>query len=360
MQVKRYYLLDLLRGLASLMVVLWHYQHFFYVEPGIISSEFLRSDQPLYELLNIFYEYGRHAVELFFVLSGFIFYTLYYKKIGDRNITSREFFILRFSRLYPLHFLTLLFVTLMQFVSVEFNGQFEVYPNNDIKHFVLNLFFASSWGLQDGYSYNGPIWSVSVEVLLYTIFFVTAFYRFGNMLFIVMLIATGLTIVSTTNLDNIGWGIFCFFCGGVISKLHLTSNFSKLLTMSNRNKVLGIFVLTITATLVWLYPPVRLSILMLYGAIFPIIVFLLAEIQRFNLNLGSSLHLIGDITYSTYLLHFPLQLIIIVISKYHDITIQYNSIEFFSFYFVILILISTYSYRYFELPMQRYIRKCYL
>lgn len=50
-------------------------------------------------------------------------------------------------------------------------GSYFVYPNNDIKHFLLNLFFASSWSFESGHSFNGPIWSVSVEVLLHALFF---------------------------------------------------------------------------------------------------------------------------------------------------------------------------------------------
>jgi len=44
---KHLYLLDILRGLASLAIVIWHYQHFFFVAPGEPSETFIRSDQPL-------------------------------------------------------------------------------------------------------------------------------------------------------------------------------------------------------------------------------------------------------------------------------------------------------------------------
>lgn len=43
---------------------------------------------------------------------------------------------------------------------------------NDLYYFVLQLFVASDWGLQAGDSFNGPIWSISVELLVYVIFFV--------------------------------------------------------------------------------------------------------------------------------------------------------------------------------------------
>ena len=42
---------------------------------------------------------------------------------------------------------------------------------NDLKHFLLNLAFASYWGFQDGQSFNGPSWSISAEILVYVLFF---------------------------------------------------------------------------------------------------------------------------------------------------------------------------------------------
>jgi peptidoglycan/LPS O-acetylase OafA/YrhL len=36
---------------------------------------------------------------------------------------------------------------------------------------MLQLFFASCWGLERATSFNGPVWSISVEVLVYLVFF---------------------------------------------------------------------------------------------------------------------------------------------------------------------------------------------
>lgn len=59
------YSLDVLRGLAALSVVFWHWQHFFYV--GSEPNNFILEKQPFYNILSLFYRHGDLAVELFFL-----------------------------------------------------------------------------------------------------------------------------------------------------------------------------------------------------------------------------------------------------------------------------------------------------
>ena len=101
---KRFYLLDLLRGLAALSVVIWHYRHFYYVD-GIFPENVYLSEFPLNTLLKIPYEYGGLAVEFFFCLSGYIFFQFYYAKISMRKISFRAFFTRRLIRLYSCFFI---------------------------------------------------------------------------------------------------------------------------------------------------------------------------------------------------------------------------------------------------------------
>src|SRR5262245_41246111 len=139
----RLHSLDALRGVAALSVVLWHWQHFF--SSGTeLAADFAREAQPLYEVFRLFYRYGDMAVDLFFSLSGFIFFWLYAETIAARRLAPREFFVLRFSRLYPLHLVTLLLVAIGQAFYTGINGHGFIYPLNDAWHFTPNLFFLQS------------------------------------------------------------------------------------------------------------------------------------------------------------------------------------------------------------------------
>jgi peptidoglycan/LPS O-acetylase OafA/YrhL len=151
--------LDALRGVAALTVVFWHWQHFFWTGDAP-PADFRVESQPLFSVFFLFYRNGTRAVDLFFLLSGFIFFWIYASKISEGTVSAGRFFMLRFSRLYPLHLVTLLLVAAGQYAYAAANGNFFVYPANDAYHFVLNLLLIPSIGLErGGLSFNSPIWS---------------------------------------------------------------------------------------------------------------------------------------------------------------------------------------------------------
>ena len=155
---------NFLRGIAALSVLLWHYQHFFFANP----STFDRSQQPFYSLFKTFYINGHLAVQLFWAVSGFVLCHSYMSRTDTR---WRQFFWARFARLYPLHLITLTTVAALQLINQRVLGSYRIYDYNDLKHFVFNVFFMQGWGFNDGFSFNAPTWSVSVEIVVYIIFF---------------------------------------------------------------------------------------------------------------------------------------------------------------------------------------------
>lgn len=76
-----------------------------------------------------------------------------------------------FVRLYLIHVITLLIVAVSQQISFRTLNTFQIHRSNDQFHFVLNLFFVQSWGFKKGNSLNAPTWSVSIEIMSYTLFF---------------------------------------------------------------------------------------------------------------------------------------------------------------------------------------------
>jgi peptidoglycan/LPS O-acetylase OafA/YrhL len=177
-QQDRFYILDLIRGLAAFSILFYHYNVLYFTTPLIRP---LRSEEsatePLYAQLWILYDHGHYAVNFFWMLSGFVFGAVYL--YGAKG--TRDFIVHRLARLYPLHLLTLCVVSALQILSITFTGQFQIVAINDLYHFILQLFFASNWGIQKGPSFNAPIWSVSIEVLVYGLFWVTRphLYRAG-------------------------------------------------------------------------------------------------------------------------------------------------------------------------------------
>ena len=170
--MKKYYSIEILRFLTSISVLIYHYRHFF--APYNLNSNLnyfeMGSTLPFYNFLGFLYEHGIFGVHVFYTISGFVFAHIYL--FNEKIVTSKSFFLNRFARLYPLHLATLLLVSILQFYSFLQFENYQIIQLNDFYHFILNILFISSWGFENGHSFNAPIWSVSVEIAIYILFFI--------------------------------------------------------------------------------------------------------------------------------------------------------------------------------------------
>jgi peptidoglycan/LPS O-acetylase OafA/YrhL len=359
---ERMYSLDALRGIAALAVVFWHWQHFFF-SGASLSASFIREQQPFYSVFLIFYKHGALAVDLFFTLSGFVFFWLYAKAISEHKTEPLAFFILRFSRLYPLHLVALLVVTAGQALFIINNGHCFVYPYYDLWHFALNIFMIPSIGLERGYSFNAPVWSVSVEVVLYIIFFMLCWFRLNRPIILIILAAFGFFWLNSYYLP-LGRGIGAFFLGG------LTYYLFEIIERSQSSHRIALILQLLTASL-WLFMlllvyrdlsldifTAQIKALFPIVLLFPLTILSVTLLEMKNKKIALRLSWLGDISYSSYLLHFPLQLSFMLINQYLG-----GSVKFFTsntsivLFFIILLLLSLASFRCLELPLQQYLRK---
>jgi peptidoglycan/LPS O-acetylase OafA/YrhL len=365
---KRLHALDATRGLAALAVALWHWQHFAFVGDGLPKG-FDRSAQPFYGVLKLFYERGDTAVDYFFVLSGFVFYWLYSRPIGTGFVNWRLFSVQRFSRLYPLHFATLLLVAFGQWLYTRTAGHPFIYTFNDWYHFVLNATFTSHWGWERGHSFNGPIWSVSIEILLYILFFLIA--RSGKAgLGTSLAISIGaFAIYETRYPHDVFRGITMFFLGGAI--FHVTTAVSRVsASMMSRVPIYGICALSWGLVVThWYVTPIsqylprlgstgKVSVAAFTDFILlPSTVCTLALLEIDRGRLLNRLSWVGDITYASYLLHFPLQLLLALAVTYGLVSASFwlHPASLVAF-FIVLVVASRATFAYFERPLQNWLR----
>lgn len=377
----RFYSLDVLRGFAALSVVCYHWRHFLIADGDLVPA--VAAQQPFYRIFQPFYNEGWRAVDLFFCLSGFIFTWLYAAPIRDRKVSAWAFSVLRFSRLYPLHFATLLLVLALQTLITRQTGAPFVYPINDARHFILNIFFASSWGLETRQSFNGPVWSVSVEIVLYAVFFITCLLglsRWWSLLGLFFLSVIGYALGLHPELAR---GLNSFFLGCLSFHIFKAVN-------ARRPSAAALTVLTTVCGLVWLavgviwythaltssfqtyiadHPGTSLGRLtrfvqmfethaMFDFAAFPLTVITLALVESHRGTLGKRIAFVGDVSYSSYLLHFPLQAIVFLIASYAGWSTQiYLHPATFILFFAALVGLSLLSFHAFERPVQSFIRR---
>lgn len=152
--------LDGFRGLLALFVAIYHTYW-----PSYING-------------SAFLENGPVIIDLFFVFSGFLLFTLYAGNIRS-DVDAAKFIKKRFARLYPLHLFTLvLFVAfacfriLMHGLGYATQDPGEILPfqpgaNEGWATLFSNLTLLQSMGLHDSLSFNAPSWTVSVEFFAY-------------------------------------------------------------------------------------------------------------------------------------------------------------------------------------------------
>lgn len=346
--------LELLRFAASVAVLLWHYQHFSYV--GAVARDFVREKQPFYSVLRVFYEHGLFGVQVFWCISGFIFTWKYGEEVANGSISGSRFFVLRFSRLYPLHFATLIFVAVAQAYYVKHHGFAFVYQPNDSKHFVLQLFMASGWGFESGESFNGPIWSVSVEVLVYFCFFLAIRVATASAWLNVLIVGAGLGAMYLGLVSPVLDALTFFYLGGLVAHSFLRRrpiNTSWLLLTI----ALSIVVLLPSRVPENLMSPTSFSAHLFLAVWTPALLFVALSIKVSNDTLQRMFAEAGNLTYAAYLIHFPLQLTLANLFAVRNATIPVYSPAFLLAYAALTLTVAYFVYSRFEVPCQRVIRQ---
>ena len=346
---------NLLRGICALAILIFHYQHFFYT--GTRIDNFNTEMQPFYGALSFFYLNGARAVQIFWCISGLILTHAYFAKKGT---DAYSFFLSRFSRLYPLHLITLLVVALLQFSSKKNLNTFQIYESNNKTSFFLNLLYVQKWIPGTGLSFNAPTWSVSIELSVYIMFFIVLklIQRYRELVPILILIALQFAKVyfRTYATNLFFYECLTYFTAGVFLYFFIErlNNLSvRPIQLVCEFSLLGGF----CTVLYYKYEVEPSSPLWL--AIGVLTVFLVAQIDGSRLApLLIKAKMLGDLSYSVFLWHVPIQIAIKLVQAEFSIdnSIAYNKL-FFIFFIALTYCVGFLSYRFIEQPAQRLIQK---
>jgi peptidoglycan/LPS O-acetylase OafA/YrhL len=343
--------IEVLRFLCAFAILIWHYPLFFVVGE-VDDTQLLANRQmlPVHWLLQYLYAQGWCAVQIFWCISGFIFYWRYARQISDRRIGLVEFATRRFSRLYPLHIVTLILVAVLQYLYFRSHGQTFIVSNNSPGAFLAQLFFASNWFDWQSESFNGPIWSISVEILVYFSFFYTMRAIGANPIGAIVISGVGFALFYNGfllfHMEKVCECVVLFFAGGAAQLL------------SKQRFALPGFACVGTAVVALLAADV---IHVNLGVVAILTVCFVLSFARFGeMKSGSFLKhaaFLGNATYSSYLIHFPLQLGMVTIVD----VMGYGRTVFFSpitlgIYLALVIVTSLAVFHWFEAPAQDWLR----
>lgn len=159
--------LQICRGIAACLVVLYHFSE---------SSKYFLGHRPL----ESFFMFGHAGVSFFFVLSGFIIYYIHQKDIGNVKAIP-TYLIKRLIRIYPFYWPVLIAVTVGYLMFGTHPGGFDVASIN-FDYFVRSLLLIS-------YAKHPIVviaWTLVHEIFFYFIFsFLLLSKRIGALIFLI-------------------------------------------------------------------------------------------------------------------------------------------------------------------------------
>ena len=302
---------------------------------------------------------GPTMVTYFFVLSGFIMALNYH--CYDKQFNTLNFYIRRFARIYPVYIFS---VFLMGSVVIEIG-------NNTLFAFILNIFMLQAWIPPYPITFNYPGWSLSVEAFMYlivpllvmasttftkkqTLTIGILFWLFTQIIHIWVI--NSYTIIS----PSINYDFYYYnplihvntFILGYVFGTWFKDNRSAL---SRLVPISPIFIGILSCLLLYLLINTNNIIELKYdyavGMLAPLfvlfIMFLSIDKSVIKKTLCNRwLVLLGDSSYSIYILHVPVYSIFSLFFPYMS---KYEELNFLT-YIVILTLISIYSMKKLENP----------
>ncbi|AKD57248.1 acyltransferase family protein [Spirosoma radiotolerans] len=260
--------LILLRAIAVIAVCFCHFGYPLYAENAYN------------DLFVFFYDYGKYGVQIFFVVSGFVIPLSLY--MGRYSIEYYFRFLLkRLLRLHPPYLAALALTLLISFFSYKIRGI--NYPET-VESIIASLFY---FHFPDD---NPVFWTLAVEAeyylfigLLYTI--IVKLPRTYILVFTPILILIG----QSQLIDYIlFFSYIVYFLIGIIGFMIYTNQGSKIL-----NTIALISLLPLTYVV--------------YGATEALVASVtIGFILGYQGSIGKLPNFIGEISYSFYLIHFPL------------------------------------------------------
>lgn len=336
-----------LRGIAAWAVVLYHIRaSLTVILPGAVIDVLAK---------------GYLAVDLFFILSGFVLWYNYAPRLRERGLAEAGPFLWRrIARIWPLHAVILGVFVALALLLLATGRDTSDYPFAELP---LHLLLMQNWGLTAELSWNHPAWSISCEWAAYLLFPIAAIalhwekWRSGALLIVLCgLLASmyGLSLVfglTSLGADIPHFGvprcIIEFGAGTILSALWLRwrsgSRLPALISALIALGGLGLY-LAIDAE--------PLSIFLGFAAL-TLFLALSSGWARNPLN-GRLLHMLGTISYATYLVHTILFKMFKLLFVRNPDDVPLSSL---AAYLVLTLIMSAILYNLVERPAQRWMNR---
>ncbi len=305
--------IDFLRGLSCLGVLLYHVRVDLWIGWWRITShpQEYSSFAKAMAWLSIPTPFLGYAILLFFLISGFCIH--YPNTSGNAKPCWKTYFIRRFWRIYPTYFVAVVFTAGISFLCLTFWGD----ETWDIDRIIRVATLTQNYPPGSGQFLSNPsLWTIPLEIefyLLYPLVFLFFASNRGSFLWIIAFGISGLSVLLSY--QGYQWLTFTvlflwpsWLLGAWIAQLYrdqklILIKLDYLLTLSGLS--LGVSLMSRYQN--WESWTQYIAWIAFYSISF---IFCLAHTQFINRIIGNRLmkaiSWIGKISFSLYLIHFPL------------------------------------------------------
>lgn len=344
MTASRYIFLDGIRGLAAIFVVTRH-------TTELWGFSFFRSYL---------------AVDLFFILSGFVIANAYEKKLNTKSLSTKSFIITRLIRLYPIYLLSLLLCSILYLTSITGTQN----PSGTTSKLMLSMALATAMlpsripGSPSLFPMNGPYWSLFFELIINLVYaairpiltgrvLITIIAFFGALLSGASLLRGNLDVGHTWGMGSIAAGFsragFGIFLGIFI--------FRNIDSFSIKFQKIQFPWMATILTIAILASPSFGQLNSIIDIVSVIVIFpalLIIASQGKSGKAEKFLTALGSASYPIYVLHLPLGLIFASYLEEQDIQIAPISGVVF---LALLIPIALTSEKIYDIPVRKWLTK---
>ncbi|MBT2689228.1 acyltransferase [Bacillus sp. ISL-47] len=339
----KFSLIQVFRGIAALLVLIHH--------GAYTGEEYLN-----YEYLNGIFKVGWIGVDFFFILSGFIIYYVHSKDIGIKT-KMKTFILKRFIRVYPIYGIMTTFLLFLFFIVPNWGVGYETSIDVIIKSFLL---FPQE---------HAPIisvgWTLEHEIFFYIMFSLLIFLKPKYSVVIASMWIIGI-VSNSVGIINLEKKIFLNF---VFSNYNLEFIFGCIVgyiflnykVKYNKSLILmGIIGFISGWYFVYQDDLIRYTTLaiLVFGISFSLIVLATVNVEKSNkIKVPKFLLVLGDASYSIYLTHFYILLLLFkVLSKLESIN-PFNDFITITCTFIIAIILGVMFHIVIEKPLINFLNK---
>ncbi len=310
--------------------------------------------------LSFLFEQANVGVSYFFLLSGFVMIIAYG---NQEKVSPMKYYQNRFGRIYPIYFLAIVLWFVWHIVAIQ--------PMNYLG-ILCDLFAVQSWVLNTALRFNLPGWSICVEILFYLLFpilFNSVYKRIqckyiviGSLL--IWIVTQIFLNYRTSPLFNNGISVFpghTMYHPLMHLNEFLLGNAAGLFFMQRLKNLKRNLDVPVLICLVGIVLALKYSFGLNYHdgllAVFfiPLIVFMASNngiLTRIMEH--KSLIFLGEASYGIYILQYP----VFMFANYALVFLGlFNQTAIFYISLAILIVVSSYSYKYIETPLREKIRR---